>query len=223
MKNKSLLLFDIDGTLINTEGRGAMAFNKAAETAFGVKNGTTHFNFAGATDSGLINQFLTNHNLETSRENLNQFIDAYVFWLDYFLTGSESSPYPGLESLLSTLVNQNPNLTLGLLTGNARLGAEIKLRHYGIWHYFSVGGFGCEHPDRNELAVRLVQSLGADDLTEIALVGDTLNDLNAAKAIGAKFIGFCSGKISRREFLLNDADLAIGTYDEFPLEWFSAL
>lgn len=198
-----------------------MAFNKAAETVFGVKNGTTHFNFAGATDSGLILEFLKSNKFDNSDENLNRFIDVYVFWLEYFLAGSDSNPYPGIRTLLPTLVSHNPNITLGLLTGNARLGAEIKLRHYGIWHYFSIGGFGCEHPERNELALRLKRRIDADHSTQITIVGDTLNDLQAAKAIGAKFIGFCSGKTSNQEFKDKGADLTIYTYDDFPLDWFS--
>lgn len=221
MPEPQYLIFDIDGTLVNTEGRGALAFSRTGETAFGIKDGTQDFSFAGATDSDLVNQFLVNHDLEPSEENRNQFFEIYHLWLDYYIQNSDANPYHGVRSLLPSLTSINDQLRLGLLTGNTRLGAEIKLRHYGIWNYFEVGAFGCEHPDRNVLAQFLADRLPVSvNGANVTIIGDTLKDLRAAQSIGARFIGFCSGKISHDEFMDSGADKAITSYKNFPVTWF---
>lgn len=222
IKPKPVLLFDIDGTLIDTGGRGGMAFNKTGFTAFGIENGTRDFNFAGATDLALAQQFLSNHGFELNEKNQDLFLDTYAFWLDYFLTGADPAALPGVKQLLPALKILNPDLTLGLLTGNTRLGAEIKLRHYGIWHHFSFGAFGCEHHDRNEIASLLLSRMQSLGPIEITLIGDTLKDLEAAKTINARFVGFCSGKFTAEDFAKHGADLAIHSYESFPVSWFRA-
>jgi len=147
-----LVLFDIDGTLIQTGGAGVRAFGKTFETAFGLPSGTEHLKFAGRTDSSLVREFLASHGLDLTAENLQHFYDCYVFWLDHLLGQCHGRTCPGVWSFLSDLQSLAQPPAFGLLTGNIRLGAEIKLRHYELWGLFSTGAFGDDHEHRDELA-----------------------------------------------------------------------
>lgn len=215
-----VIFFDIDGTLIDTGGSGARAFSMAGKTAFGIVDGTADLVFAGATDFALVDQFLECHGFERSPENRSHFLDTYVFWLDHFLQQQDNTPFDGACDILHVLHATEGVSTMGLITGNTRLGAEIKLRHYGLWDYFSVGGFGCDHHDRNSIARIACDRLGRGTRAELFLIGDTLRDLEAAQAIGARFIGYASGKISTDEFRHHGAEIAIEGFADFPLEWF---
>jgi phosphoglycolate phosphatase-like HAD superfamily hydrolase len=87
---------------------------------------------------------------------------------------------------------------LGLLTGNIRLGAEIKLRRYGLWEMFALGAFGDDHEDRNQIAV-IARQRGRRFLGEelsgeqVVVVGDTPRDIECGRAIGAKVLAVATG------------------------------
>jgi phosphoglycolate phosphatase-like HAD superfamily hydrolase len=192
------VLFDIDGTLIRTGGAGVKAFARASETAFGIPNGTAHMKFAGRTDRGLVREFLEFHRLETSAENINHFLDAYVFWIDQLLPQCSGGVCPGVWKFIADLRALDEPPLIGLLTGNIRLGAEIKLRHYGLWQEFATGGFADDHEDRNQIAVAAHRRVGRHlkkDLRgeEIIVVGDTPHDIRCGRAIGARVIAVATG------------------------------
>jgi phosphoglycolate phosphatase-like HAD superfamily hydrolase len=71
---------------------------------------------------------------------------------------------------------------LGLVTGNIEATAWMKLRYVGIDHYFSFGGFSCNHADRAEIARLALKASGVENPGKVFLIGDTPNDINAAKA-----------------------------------------
>ena len=87
---------------------------------------------------------------------------------------------------------------LGLLTGNIQLGAEIKLRHFGLWEIFQFGGFADDHEDRNHIAVAALERarrvMGKDlQPQEIVVIGDTPFDVRCGKFIGAKTLAVATG------------------------------
>jgi len=193
-----LVLFDIDGTLIQTGGAGVRAFGKAFENAFGLPNGTEQLKFAGRTDSSLVREFLSRHNHDLTAESLQRFYDCYVFWLDHLLDQCHGRTCPGVWSFLSDLQSLPQPPAFGLLTGNIRLGAEIKLRHYELWGLFSVGAFGDDHEHRDELAAiaqrRASRALGRRLCgEEILVIGDTPHDITCAKSIGARSLAVATG------------------------------
>jgi phosphoglycolate phosphatase-like HAD superfamily hydrolase len=87
---------------------------------------------------------------------------------------------------------------IGLLTGNIRLGAEIKLRRYGIWEPFVTGGFADDHEDRDQIA-HCARQRGEQVLgerlrgDEILVVGDTPHDIRCGRAIGARTLAVATG------------------------------
>ncbi len=192
------VLFDIDGTLIRTGGAGIKAFARAGETAFGIANGTAHMKFAGRTDTGLVREFLIWHGLKPSAENRQRFLDAYVFWLDQMLPQCTGGVCPGVWQFLRDLRALPEPPLIGLLTGNIRLGAEIKLRHYRLWEEFVTGAFADDHEERNLIAVaahqrvsrHLKKDLGGE---EIIVIGDTPHDIRCGRAIGARVIAVATG------------------------------
>ncbi|MBI3874658.1 MAG: haloacid dehalogenase-like hydrolase [Verrucomicrobia bacterium] len=193
-----VVLFDIDGTLIRTGGAGVRAFGRAFSTAFGLHNGTEQIQFAGRTDSGIVREFFGLHGIEPSEEHFRRFYECYVFWLDHLLSESRGGACPGVWTFLGDLQELPKPPLFGLLTGNIRLGAEIKLRHHELWGIFRTGAFGDDHECRNELAAvahhRASRLLGRKLRgEEILVIGDTPHDINCAKAIGAKSLAVATG------------------------------
>lgn len=193
-----LVLFDIDGTLILSGGAGEKAFAQVCATEFNVPNGTTQLRFAGRTDPSIVRQFFQNHQIEPSGGNFQKFFDAYVFWLDHLVGQTVGAVLPGVHKLIAGLQTLPRPPLIGLLTGNIRLGAQIKLTHYNLWDDFATGGFGDDHEDRNKIAAvarergcRLLQEDLSGD--EIAVVGDTPLDIECARAIDARIVAVATG------------------------------
>lgn len=193
-----LVLFDIDGTLIHTDGAGIRAFGKAFEMQFKIPNGTHGMKFSGRTDTSLARELFHKHEIETSKRNFQLFFDCYLDWLAHLLTEVRGDIYPGVWRFIYDLQSlPNPPL-LGLLTGNLRLGAELKLRHFNVWDFFQFGAFADDHEDRNQIALAahqrgsrlLGQSLRGE---EVLVIGDTPLDIECGRAIGAKVLAVATG------------------------------
>jgi phosphoglycolate phosphatase len=192
------IFFDVDGTLIRTGGAGVQAFDQTFTTEFNVQNGTVDLTFAGKTDLSIVREFFRRHHLDPSPEQFQRFFDLYVFWLDHLLHTTQGGICPGVWNFIhNSQAIPHPPL-LGLLTGNIRLGAEIKLRHYYLWDSFEIGAFGDDHEDRNQLAVIALQRaqsvLGSDlEAKDVLVVGDTPLDVQCAKTIGAQSLAVATG------------------------------
>ena len=193
-----LVLFDIDGTLVHTDGAGVKAFGKALEMRFKIPNGTAGMKFSGRTDTGLARELFLKHDIETSPENFQLFFHCYLNWLAHLLTEARGDIFPGVWRFIYDLQSlPNPPM-LGLLTGNLRLGAEIKLRHFNVWDFFQLGAFADDHENRNEIA-RAAQQRGSRLLgqplrgEEILVIGDTPLDIECGRAIGAKVLAVATG------------------------------
>lgn len=199
-----VVLFDIDGTLIQSGGAGEKAFGRVCETEFGVPNGTARLQFAGRTDPSIVRDFFQQHHIALSADNFQRFFDRYVFQLDHLLGELDGSVLPGVHEMIRELSALPRPPLIGLLTGNIRLGAQIKLGHYRLWDFFRTGGFGDDHEDRNQIAVvareRASRVLrGSLDGGEILVIGDTPRDIECAKAIGARSLAVATGKYSTHQ------------------------
>lgn len=193
-----LVLFDIDGTLVHTGGAGIKAFAKAFALEFGIPNGTEKMKFAGRTDVGLVREFFRLHHIEPDPEHFRRFFESYVFWLDHILAQSETKACPGIWELIRDLQALPDAPTLGLLTGNIRLGAEIKLRHFNLWHEFVTGAFADDHEDRDQIAHaahKRGSRLHGRQLRgeEVVVIGDTPLDIKCGRAIGANVLAVATG------------------------------
>jgi len=193
-----LVLFDIDGTLVHTGGAGVKAFAKVFAAEFGAHNGIQHMKFAGRTDVSLVREFFGLNNIPDTSANFERFFERYVHWLDHILAHSKTEECPGVRALITDLQTLPEPPMLGLLTGNIRLGAEIKLRHFGLWDHFETGGFADDDEDRNKIAAeakrRSERLMGRQlDGEEIIVIGDTPLDIRCGRAIGAKVLAVATG------------------------------
>jgi phosphoglycolate phosphatase-like HAD superfamily hydrolase len=193
-----LVLFDIDGTLVHTGHAGTQAFAKTFATEFNLHHGAEKMKFAGRTDVSLVREFFKIHGLPETQEHFRQFFERYVFWLDHILAGSDGKVCHGVWKFIHGLQALPDPPVLGLLTGNIRLGAELKLRRYGLWDIFQFGGFADDDEDRNQIAAaafeRARRVLGKNlQPQEIIVVGDTPFDIRCGKFIGAKVLAVATG------------------------------
>lgn len=216
-----LVLFDIDGTLLHTGGAGRKAFRHAFETAFGVPNATEGVEFAGRTDTSLVRELFAKHRMEHTPEGARCFFDAYYFWLDHILEAQPGNHCPFIWEFLDDLKSLESPPAIGLLTGNVRLGAEIKLRHYELWEEFCTGGFGDDHEDRNQIAHvakgRGIQLLGEPlEGDQIVVVGDTPFDIACAKAINARSLAVATGSSSVTELTAHQPTWAVESLMKIP-------
>jgi phosphoglycolate phosphatase len=193
-----LVLFDIDGTLVRTGGAGVEAFRRVFATEFNATDGFEKLKFAGRTDTGLVREFFNYHKIPMSRENTERFFEHYVFLLDFILEQGAPRACEGVLDFIAALRALPSPPMIGLLTGNIRLGAEIKLRHCGLWDIFEMGAFADDSEDRDQIAVaarnRGSRLLGKPLLgEEILVIGDTQHDVRCGKFIGAKVLAVATG------------------------------
>ena len=190
-------LFDIDGTLLSSGGAGKAAMGAAMASAFGVADSADGVLFSGRTDRAIGKDLFALHGVEATELNWQQFIAAYLHLLPGYLDTHRGSVLPGISALLPTLARQ-PAMTLGLLTGNLREGARLKLGHYGIYEHFQFGAFGDHVFDRDEVAKlalaelreRIPQQVRLED---IWVIGDTPLDIQCARAIGVRVLAVATG------------------------------
>jgi phosphoglycolate phosphatase-like HAD superfamily hydrolase len=209
-----LVLFDVDGTLVHTGRAGSQAFAKTFATEFNAHDGIDKIRFAGRTDVNLVREFFGFHNIPATPENFQRFFERYVFWLDQILTHSTGKICRGVPEFIDGLRTLPNPPTLGLLTGNIRLGAEIKLRHYGLWDFFETGGFADDHEDRNHIAAATLERgrrvLGKNlRPEEIVVVGDTPFDIHCGKFIGARVLAVATGGAKLDELKRHQPDWAV--------------
>ena len=193
-----LVLFDIDGTLIRTGGAGVKAFAKVFATEFGARDGFERLKFAGRTDVSLVREFFGFHAIPATAENFQRFFERYVFWLDHILRESHTEMCPGILEFIRELNELRQPPLLGLLTGNIRLGAEIKLRHFDLWDAFETGAFADDNEERDQIAMvarergsRILNESLRDD--QVLVIGDTPLDIRCGRAIGAKVLAVATG------------------------------
>ncbi len=193
-----LVLFDIDGTLIATGGAGLRAFASVARATFRQADGMERLSFAGRTDPSIVREFFLAAGIEPSAAAFTRFFEDYVFWLDHHLRELPGRVLPGVREALATLAAVPEPPVLGLLTGNIRLGAELKLRHYDLWNPFVLGAFGDDREHRDELAA-VARQRGEAWLgrplagAEVLVIGDTPLDIACARAIGAPCLAVATG------------------------------
>jgi phosphoglycolate phosphatase len=209
-----LALFDIDGTLVHTGSAGVKAFAKVFATEFRAVDGFERLKFAGRTDVSLVREFFELHGIAATPENFERFFERYVYWLDHILAGSRTIECPAVREFLGQCRALSRPPLLGLLTGNIRLGAEIKLRHFDLWTLFETGAFADDAEDRNQIAA-VARERGARLLgghlkpEEVLVVGDTPLDIRCGRSIGAKVLAVATGGATLEQLRAHQPDWAV--------------
>ena len=209
-----LVLFDVDGTLVHTGRAGSRAFGKAMASEFQVSENVEKVRFGGRTDFSLARELFGHHGIPATPENFRRFFERYVFWLDHLCAGTNGEICRGVPEFIRDLQALPNPPRLGLLTGNIRLGADIKLRRYGLWELFETGGFADDSEDRNHIAVAALERgrhvLGGSlHGGEVVVVGDTPHDIRCGKHIGAKVLAVATGGATLDELQHHKPDWAV--------------
>ncbi|HEX7507749.1 MAG TPA: HAD hydrolase-like protein [Polyangia bacterium] len=197
----TVLLFDVDGTLVTTCGAGRRAIERAFELRHGTKE-IVNFSFGGMTDKAIVRDALLalSQKYATQADMEREMDDMLRFYLEVLVEEVARTPiriHDGMVRAMD-LADARSDVALGLGTGNIRKGAEIKLGCVGIFHRFSFGGFGDDSIDRPTLLMAGARR-GADKLglpiqdCRIVVIGDTPRDIAGAKAIGAESIAVATG------------------------------
>jgi phosphoglycolate phosphatase-like HAD superfamily hydrolase len=213
-----ICLFDIDGTLLASGGAGKAAMERALVTEFGVGRIDHSVPFSGRTDRAIGRDLLRRHGLEASEENWQRFLAGYLGHLPGHLASHDGKVLPGIASLLEQLANRH-NVAVGLLTGNVREGARLKLSHYDLYHHFAFGGFGDHHWERDDVAreaLEVVHKEFGDELSpdQIWVIGDTPLDVQCARCIGARVAAVGTGWHSMSELEAARPDLLVADFSD---------
>lgn len=201
------ILFDIDGTLINTRGAGSAALHSAMVDAFGCDQ-QHRVEMSGRTDRAIVRDLFQAHNVEDTDANWQTLSEHYLTHLPVTLAQKDGFVIRGIPELLDVLTPRD-DIFMGLLTGNTTRGAELKLSHFGLWEHFSFGGYGDWHHDRDSVAVdavarlRDIADIPADRIT---VIGDTPHDITCARHIGAKAVAVLTGWHTREELAATNPD-----------------
>ena len=194
----TVVLFDIDGTLLDMRGAGRKSFVRALKSVFGWDDDIQYINFAGNTDLNVLRQVMEKHGRTLTDDDRLRFIERMPVDLAQTAGEAELVIYPGVRELLEKL-SADPQVVLGLVTGNVEACARIKLWQFDLHGHFVLGAFGDDHADRTEIALlamkRVRDSLKpGQEIGARFLVGDTPFDIAAAKTIEAKSIAVATGK-----------------------------
>jgi phosphoglycolate phosphatase len=195
-RRPTVLLFDIDGTLLDTGGAGRRSMDQAFERCHARRDACAGIRFGGMTDRAIARAGLSAIGVEVTEASMNAVLDAYLEALAAELPSSPAIVHRGIEAALDA--GTAAGAAVGLGTGNIREGARHKLERVGLHGRFSFGGFGCDHEVRSELlragAVRGAAKLGAPlEACRVVVIGDTPKDVAAAQAIGAECVAVATG------------------------------
>jgi phosphoglycolate phosphatase len=192
----SVLLWDLDGTLLSTARAGVFALEEAAREVLGVEVDLQEMHTSGLTDAQIAELILDGS--PDAASNVARFLDLYGAALPRHLPRRQGSVMPGVREVFEDLAGDDRVLSL-LLTGNIEAGAQAKLEHYGLADLISEGAF-CRGPGERaeiaEAALGLAQERigAAPDKRRTFVIGDTPRDVECARALGLLSIGVATGE-----------------------------
>lgn len=210
MKNQKLILFDIDGTLISGRGIPKKVAIDVIHKFFPHFTNGDEVPFSGMTDPLIVKEILraNGHTIDIDDPLIFEILDTFIQELAKQVS-PEYPPLvlPGVEKILHFFEKQD-DYVMGLVTGNVAAGARIKLNAAGLYPYFAVGAFGCDHWDRNRLPAIALDRAKTYFRTDFSandcwIIGDSVRDVECARVNGMKCLAVETGKTET--FLLEQA------------------
>ena len=210
-------LFDIDSTLLRTQGAGRAAFAETFRAEFDIESFHGEISFAGRSDRAIVREVFEQHGIEDRPDTWQRFVQGYLNRLERTLVARRGSLLPGVLPLLRA-IRERSDIAMGILTGNVAAGARLKLEHYGIDSFFDFGGYGDHHTDRGGIAADALVAADAFLRTThqrsakpalTTVIGDTPEDVRCARCIAAKAIAVATGDSSLAELTAAVPDRAV--------------
>ncbi len=204
-----VLLFDIDGTLIDSKGAGGSALLQAARELFDCTD-IQPVPLHGRTDRGIMAELLESVGIPSTSDNMKQLSECYFELLQHELKQRGGQVLPGVFDLLDQLAS-NPCCHLGVVTGNMPRSAQIKLEHFQLLDYFKFGAYGHDAPQRRDLcepAWNSIRQYAAQMSAElptqrelpahnVVVIGDTVLDVDLALTMKVRCLAVCTGGCDR--------------------------
>jgi phosphoglycolate phosphatase len=213
------VLFDIDGTLIDTGGASDRAWKRAFKELQGVDVDVPAVTGKGVPDPEVGRVVFKE---AIGREPTDEEADALMRRrLDHLPEEVQNSPgYVVKDCVVETLEKLNADgIVLGLTTGNVEEAAHIKLARADLDRFFAFGGYGSDSPDRTQLTKRAIeraeQALGGNlDRARCFSCGDTPRDVEAGHGAGIRVVGVATGEFTVEELKEAGADAVISSFRE---------
>jgi phosphoglycolate phosphatase-like HAD superfamily hydrolase len=221
---RTILLFDVDGTLVLSGGAGARALDRAFQALHGVADGMKGIGPGGKTDPAIVREiFVTKLGRAPTSAEMDAIYRAYLPFLAEEVASSRGFVVmPGVASLLAGLTARE-DVLLGLVTGNIEEGARIKLARPGLIRHFRFGGFGSDSEDRDHLTRigvergralaggmrRETGRAAAAAAERVIVVGDTLHDIKAGRSVGALTVAVATGSVPYEALAIDSADVVL--------------
>lgn len=217
-----LILFDIDGTLLITQGASREAKARAMLEIFGTESTVREHPFGGKTDWQILSEVLATQGLSIDDigARMGEYQARFAMHMAAIIDEFPVRPCPGALELVDTL-RQRDDLLLGIVTGNTALTAPIKLRAGGFdpaW--FKVGAYGSESANRNDLPGRALERAISHSGIPIAphdvmVIGDTQADVECARALGAVAVTVFTGFEDRGTIIAAQPDYMLEDLTHF--------
>ncbi|MEL7058824.1 MAG: HAD family hydrolase [Acidobacteriota bacterium] len=218
-----LILFDVDGTLLRAGRQVRPIFTEALAETFGADVPLDGVDFAGKTDPMIVTELLRRAGLdaEAARERLPTMRRSYLRRMRERLDGGAMRVLPGVVDLLRRL-SARDDLVVGLLTGNWRGGADVKLERCGLGGvdggFFVMGAFGDDADDRRGLVPVALERGSALcgrqlDSGDALIIGDTALDVDCARHAGVACLGVATGWTPRETLEAAGADFVFDTLE----------
>ena len=213
-----LVLFDIDGTLLDTHGAGRAAFCRGLQRVTGVEDALPYVSFAGNTDRRVLDEVAAHRGIAFTEVQRKAVFDAVAEELAVALAAAPGQPVEGAKALLEALSKRGARL--GLVTGNIERGAHLKLASAGLDGFFSFGGYGDDEADRSRI-LRAALAAAGNPPACTWLVGDTPLDIEAGLAVGIPVLGVAAGRWDADSLLAAGATHAAPDFSDLPrwLDW----
>ena len=203
--------FDIDNTLLRNSSSHRQAFNSAIQKVYGLNTDIEKINPHGMTDQQIVYEALRINDVEEAviQSRFTECMNAVSESFSVLVKKEKLTPLAGVEHLLNELYKFR--VLLGIVTGNLKSIAALKLQIVGLDFYFKIGGYGSDHINRAELvklAVLRAKKYSSQRFTgNVFLFGDTPRDISAGKEGGVKTVGVATGKYSVDELIQAGADI----------------
>lgn len=212
MSARTLILFDVDGTLIRPCGLGRKSLDDAFASLFGVAGAFDGIRFHGRMDPDIFADGLDRAELDRAI-HYPPALEAYLAGLASEVEEHESLVLDGILTLLDALSARPGEVRMGLVTGNVEAGARLKLSRDELWPRFTTGAFGGDADTRAGL-IGLATERAMESFERVVYVGDTEYDVEAARGAGVRAVAVATGGLSHEDLARTEPDVLLENWND---------